>query len=64
MNEIIDEMIQELDLLGYRVARTDIKKFISSLKYQLKYDINIKNLSVKKLIKIYLNKNKNSRGSI
>lgn len=64
MNEIIDEMIQELDLLGYRIARTDIKKFVGSLKYQLKYDVNIKNLPVKKLVKIYLNKNKNSRGSI
>lgn len=59
------EIIQELDLQGYRVARSEIKKFIASLKYQLKYEINIKNLTIKKLVNIFLkNKNKKSRGSI
>ena len=65
MNEIIDEMIQELDLRGYRVARTEVRQFVISLKYKLKYEVNIKNLSIKKLVNIFLkNKNKNLGGSI
>lgn len=38
MNNIIEEMIQELDLRGYRVARTEIKKFIIKLKTDLRYE--------------------------
>lgn len=63
MNEIIEEMIQELDLRGYRVARTDVKKFVGSLKYQLKYETYIYKIPIKKLVNLYLNKNKNLRGS-
>ena len=65
MNEIIDEMIQELDLRGYRVARTDVKKFVGSLKYQLKYETYIYKIPIKKLVNIFLkNKNKKPGGSI
>lgn len=65
MNEIIDEMIQELDLRGYRVPRTEIKKFVGSLKYQLKYDTYLDKIPIKKLVNIFLkNKNKKLGGSM
>lgn len=65
MNNIIEEMIQELDLRGYRVARTEIKKFVIKLKTELRYENYINKIPVKKLVNIFLkNKNKKPGGSI
>lgn len=64
MNEIIDEMIQELDLRGYRVARSEIKKFLKEIKKDIRYENYLNKIPIKKLVIIFLNKNKKSRGSI
>ena len=65
MNNIIEEMIQELDLQGYRVARTEIKKFVIKLKTDLRYENYINKIPIKKLVNIFLkNKNKKLGGSI
>lgn len=64
MNNIIEEMIQELDLRGYRVARTEIKKFLKEIKKDIRYENYLNKIPIKKLVIIFLNKNKKSRGSI
>ncbi len=64
MNNTIEEMIQELDLRGYRVARTEIKKFLKELKKDIRYENYLNKIPIKKLVIIFLNKNKKSRGSI
>lgn len=51
MNELAENIQEELDHLGYRVAISDIKKFLKKEKQDMHGNIF---LSSKKLAKIYL----------
>lgn len=61
MENLIDDMIQELDLKGIRVARSEIKKFIIEIKKQLKYQVNFYDMTSKKLVGMYIKKLGGSR---
>ena len=51
LNELVDNIQEELDNLGYRVATSDIKKFVIKIKSDMNGNIFV---SSKKLAKMYL----------
>jgi hypothetical protein len=51
LNDLVDNIQEELDNLGYRVARSDIKKFLIKTRQDMNGNIFV---SSKKLAKMYL----------
>ena len=58
LNDLSENIQEELDNLGYRVARTEIKKFLIKTRQEMNGNIFV---SSKKLAQMYLKKEVKSR---